>query len=192
MVVALVEMMAACGGLLRRNPSITMQYRQATTSGRNPKNFLFRSMEGGSNAAHCRKTLLCKVNRSRSSHKCFLQRECARQAEVTTLTEQSSQPLAKITARFIYFDDDRPVEYAAMPKDSPTVPVTAAGRFNMVALVANRGSLIEPSAKHALFQNDLNTLTMCLLMDKHFIGFRRTCKQTLGRPDSCGKNMRIF
>ena len=32
--------------------------------------------------------------------------------------------LAKEYIRFVYFDDYRPVEYAAMPKDNPTVPVT--------------------------------------------------------------------
>jgi len=32
--------------------------------------------------------------------------------------------LAKDHIRFIYFDDYRPVEYAAMPKENPTVPVT--------------------------------------------------------------------
>ena len=49
--------------------------------------------------------------------------------------------LAKSTARFIYFGDHRLAEYAAMPKDNTVVPVAAAGRFNMVVLVANRESI---------------------------------------------------
>ena len=32
--------------------------------------------------------------------------------------------LAKGGIRFVYFDDNRPVEYAAYPKDNPTIPVT--------------------------------------------------------------------
>lgn len=32
--------------------------------------------------------------------------------------------LAKGSIRFIYFDDYRPVDYAAFPKDNPTIPVT--------------------------------------------------------------------
>jgi len=32
--------------------------------------------------------------------------------------------LVKAPIRFIYFDDYRPVEYAALPKENPTVPVT--------------------------------------------------------------------
>ena len=32
--------------------------------------------------------------------------------------------LAKGSIRFMYFDDYRPVEYAACPKENPTIPVT--------------------------------------------------------------------
>ena len=49
------------------------------------------------------------------------------------------------------------------------VAAVAVGRFNMAWSVRR---VIEPFANHALFQIDLITLTMRLLMHKHFIALR--------------------
>ena len=56
MVAALVEMMAACGGQSRRNSLITMQYRQAATSGRLAKSTLPRALKWCPGPT-CRQTL---------------------------------------------------------------------------------------------------------------------------------------
>ena len=57
------------------------------------------------------------------------------------------------------------------------VALVAAGHLEVVWSVRR---VIEPFAKHAWFQIDLNSLTMCLLMHKHLIAFEGHASDHMG------------